>query len=172
MGASSSAGSSRLPSGIVVGIDGSPASRAALAWALAEAKQRGADLDVVVAWTFPNQWAEGFNVKWAADSEFFAKAAVATADAAVSDVLAGESRPGWLRTHGVEGSAASVLLHRARDAELLVVGTRGRGGFADLLLGSVSTACVHHSPCPITVVPMPVGLPDQLPDTTIVETAT
>jgi nucleotide-binding universal stress UspA family protein len=139
--------------GIVVGIDGSPASQQALVWAHAEAVQRGVDLDVVMAWTFPYRWSEGFNAEWAADTEFFAKAAAADADLAIDMMLAGTPRPAWLRVHIVEGSPAPVLLHVARDAELLVVGTRGRGGFADLMLGSVSTACLHHTRCPITVVP-------------------
>jgi len=94
---------------IVVGIDGSHAARHALAWAFAEAEQRGAELDVVTVWDYPYQWAVGFNTKW--------------------------------------------VLRLARHADLLVVGSRCRGGFKDLLLGSVSSACVHHTPCPIAVIP-------------------
>jgi len=146
-------------SGIVVGVDGSPAAQHALVWAHAEAKQRGTDLDVVMAWTYPYQWAEGFNPEWAADNDYFAKSAAAETDGAIDAMLAGEPRPAWIHTHVVEGAAPVVLLRFARDAELLVVGTRGRGGFRDLLLGSVSTACVHHTPCAITVVPTPDDQP-------------
>jgi len=142
-------------SGIVVGVDGSPASHHALVWAHAEAKQRGTDLDVVMAWAYPYQWAEGFNAQWGADSDYFAKFASTEVDQGIDAMLAGEPRPAWIHTHIVEGAASVVLLRFARDAELLVVGTRGRGGFRDLLLGSVSTACVHHTPCAITVVPTP-----------------
>ncbi len=139
--------------GIVVGVDGSAASDNALSWALSEAELRGVDLDVVIAWTFPYQWAEGFDMMWREDSEYFAKIAMAEADKAVERVLHGVPRPSWLHVWAVEGAASVVLLDRAKTAEMLVVGTRGRGGFQDLLLGSVSTACVHHTPCPIAVIP-------------------
>ena len=146
-------------SGIVVGVDGSPASQPALEWAYDEAKRRGTRLDVVMAWTYPYQWAEGFNTQWGADCDDFAKAAAADAARSIDVMLAGEPRPGWIHTHIVEGAPSVVLLRFARDAELLVVGTRGRGGFRDLLLGSVSTACVHHTPCAITVEPLPDSQP-------------
>jgi nucleotide-binding universal stress UspA family protein len=142
-------------SGIVVGVDGSPASQHALVWAHAEAEQRGTDLDVVMAWAYPYQWAEGFNPEWAADNDYFATSAAAEVGGAIDAMLAGAPRPAWIHTHIVEGAASVVLLRFAQAAELLVVGTRGRGGFTDLLLGSVSTACVHHTPCAITVVPVP-----------------
>lgn len=138
---------------IIVGLDGSHAARHALAWAFAEAEQRAAELDVVTAWDYPYQWAEGFNSKWAEDAEAFAKAAADEAATEVDEFLDGKPRPSWLHIRSVEGAAAPVLLRLARDADLLVVGSRGRGGFKDLLLGSVSTACVHHTPCPIAVIP-------------------
>jgi nucleotide-binding universal stress UspA family protein len=140
---------------IVVGIDGSNAARHALAWAFAEAEQRGAELDVVTAWDFPYQWAQGFNTKRADDGDAFAQSAADEAATEVDEFLDGKPRPSWLHIHSVEGAAAPVLLRLARDADLLVVGSRGRGGFKDLLLGSVSTACVHHTPCPIAVIPDP-----------------
>lgn len=138
---------------IVVGLDGSHAARHALAWAFAEAEQRGAELDVVTVWDYPYQWAEGFNTKWADDTEMFATAAADEVAAEVDEFLDGKPRPAWLHIRTVEGAPAPVLLRLARHADLLVVGSRGRGGFKDLLLGSVSTACVHHTPCPIAVIP-------------------
>ncbi len=141
---------------VVVGIDGSHAARHALAWAFAEAEQRGAELDVVTAWDLPYQWAQGFNTKWADDADAFAKAAADEAATEVDELLDGKPRPSWLHIRSVEGAPAPVLLRWARGADLLVVGSRGRGGFKDLLLGSVSTACVHHTPCPIAVIPDPV----------------
>ena len=138
---------------IVVGIDGSDGAKRALGWAFSEAEQRGADLDVVVAWDLPYKWAEGFNTEWGEDSDYFARAAADEAGAVVDDLLDGKPRPGWLTVHAVEGPPAPVLIERARAADLLVLGTRGRGGFAKLLLGSVSNTCVHHAPCPVCVIP-------------------
>jgi len=120
---------------------------------MAEAEQRRAELDVIVAWSYPYQWAEGFNANWADDSNYFARTAAAEAEQAINGLLGGEPRPSWLHAHAVEGHPASVLLKCAQSAELLVVGSRGRGGLADLLLGSVSTACIHHATCPTVVVP-------------------
>ncbi|HTN81801.1 MAG TPA: universal stress protein [Acidimicrobiales bacterium] len=139
----------------VVGIDGSEAAQVALKWALTEAALRDADLDVVIAWEYPYQWAEGFNTKWAEDTEAFAKAALAEATKALECALAGQPKPKWVTVHSLQGSAARVLLDRSKGADLLVVGSRGRGGFAGMLLGSVSTACVHHTSCPVAVIPMP-----------------
>ncbi len=138
---------------IVVGIDGSNAGRHALGWAFAEAMQRGAELDVVTAWNFPRQWAQNFSSRWADDADSFAIAAADEATAEVDEVLNGRPRPIWLHIRAVEGAAAPVLLRLARHADLLVVGSRGCGRFRDVSLGSVSTACVHHTPCPIAVIP-------------------
>ncbi len=140
---------------VVVGVDGSAGAGLALSWAFAEAEQRGAELDVVIAWSLPYQWAEGFNARWGEDVDYFAKTAANVADAAVDEALHGEQRPAWVHVHAIEGGAAHALLSRAQGADLLVVGSRGRGGFTDLMLGSVSTACVHHAPCPVAVIPKP-----------------
>jgi nucleotide-binding universal stress UspA family protein len=138
---------------IIVGVDGSPGANRALSWAFSEAEQRGADLEVVIAWDFPYKWAEGFNTEWGEDTDYFARAAGDEAGAAVDAVLEGKPRPAWLTVHSIEGPAAQVLTERAKGADALVVGTRGRGGFTKLLLGSVSNACVHHAPCPVCVIP-------------------
>ena len=138
---------------VVVGIDGSTAAERALTWAIAETERRGGTLDVVTVWEVPYRWAEGFNQMWAEDQDYFAAAAVEQARGWVDHALGGKPHPDWLTVHAVEGIAAQVLLARAEHADLLVVGSRGRGGFSSLLLGSVSTACAHHAPCPMVIVP-------------------
>jgi len=133
---------------IVVGVDGSDCSKDALRWAARQAEFTGATVDAVFAWEFPVFYG------WApADSEDlnflrFAEQALAQA---VDDVF-GPDHPGWLRTRVVEGHAAQVLVEASAEAGLLVVGSRGHGRFAGALLGSVSTYCVHHAHCPVTVI--------------------
>jgi nucleotide-binding universal stress UspA family protein len=78
------------------------------------------------------------------------------------DEVFGPDRPAGLQTHVVEGFAAQVLVAASEGAELLVVGSRGYGGFADALLGSVSTYCVHHAHGPVTVI-RPADHPAQAP---------
>ena len=140
---------------IVVGVDGSDGGQRALEYAMAQARQWGAHLDVVTVWDYPYQWAEGYNPKWADDERWFATQAFERASAMTEKVLDGAAWPTWLHVRTEEGPTAPALLHAAQEADLLVVGSRGRGGFAGLLLGSVSTACVHHAHCPVTVVPNP-----------------
>jgi nucleotide-binding universal stress UspA family protein len=140
---------------IVVGVDGSDGARRALEHALAQARQWGAHLDIVTVWEYPYQWSEAYNPRWADDEQWFASQAFERASAMVEDTLDGAAWPNWLHVRAEEGPTAPALLRAAQDADLLVVGSRGRGGFAGLLLGSVSTACVHHAHCPVTVVPSP-----------------
>lgn len=138
---------------IVVGVDGSEGAAAALAQAVREAKLSGARLRVVCAWEVPPEvFAGGFapGIDEATFNGFRD-----SAKAIVSEALAEAERlsPG-LETEGeaVDGQAADVLLREAQDASLIVVGNRGRGGFASLLLGSVSQQVVHHAHCPVLVV--------------------
>ena len=140
---------------IVVGVDGSDGGREALSWALAEARLRGDQLDVVTAWEYPFEWSEGFNPRWAEDENFFRVTALERAQADLNELLDGKPQPSWVRIFAAEGAPADVLVGRAEDADLLVVGSRGRGGVAGLLLGSVSTTCVHHAAVPVTVVRVP-----------------
>jgi nucleotide-binding universal stress UspA family protein len=134
---------------IVVGFDGSPPSHRALRWAAAEATQRGVRLDVVHAWTapYPLSTNEVFR-----DPSTFEQSARNFLDRAVSSI-ASDDPACDVHPVLVNDNAASALLQVAEGAELLVVGSRGHGGFTGLLLGSVSQHCVHHARCPVVVIP-------------------
>ena len=93
-----------------MGLDGSDGGRAALSWALAEARLRGAQLDVVSAWEYPFEWAEGFNPQWLQDEEFFRASALERAQADVDELLDGKPQPSWLRIFAVKGAPADVLV--------------------------------------------------------------
>ena len=134
---------------IVVGVDGSEGARAALEYATREAALRRAQLRVVYAWQIsPVVYSSGY----APDlDEGFNEAAETLAREAIAAV---KELDGTVECEGeaVEGQPALVLLREARDADLIVVGNRGHGGFASLLLGSVSHQVVQHAHCPVTVV--------------------
>jgi nucleotide-binding universal stress UspA family protein len=134
--------------GVVVGVDGSPGSLAALRFALEEARLREAALTVVYAWSLPiaGDVPGGLMPVLAAD---FAEDAAKLLDDALAQVdVTGVT----IERVVVEGGAARRLVEAAKGAEMLVVGSRGRGGFAGLLLGSVSQQCAHHAPCPMAIV--------------------
>ena len=133
---------------VVVGVDGSPASSAALELAADEARLRHARLRVVGAWSFPT-FAAGTYVPAGAYEDFPEQLAAAVA-AQIVEVL-GASPDIPVEQVVEEGPAARVILDAAKGAELVVVGSRGRGGFSGLLLGSVSTQVVHHAHCPVLV---------------------
>jgi nucleotide-binding universal stress UspA family protein len=140
---------------IVVGIDGSDPSRKAVHWALGEARLRGAKLVAVHAWSYypslpsdsldPMLVTPGFNDALGRDAGRFVAQEV--------EKLRQEGDEVEIEARAVEGPAASVLVEVAKDADLLVLGTRGHGGFSGLLLGSVSQQVSHHSPCPLVLVP-------------------
>lgn len=134
---------------IVVGVDDSEGARVALRWALAEADRRHACVEVIHAYPFEIAWIDG------ADIERWAAAEQRSADAALRRVLANTPAPDGVEVTGsvAEGNPVEVLLNASRDADLLVVGSRGRGGLAGLLLGSVSQRCVERATCPVVVVP-------------------
>jgi nucleotide-binding universal stress UspA family protein len=139
------------PGAVVVGVDGSQASRRALRWAARQAGLTGSTLEVVTAWTFPEHAAPlGVvpRVPW--PEELLAQARKAL-DRLLDEVLPDRDKD---RVHArvVRGNAAPVLVDAARNADLLVVGTRGRGEFAELVLGSVSERCVRHAGCPVVIV--------------------
>jgi nucleotide-binding universal stress UspA family protein len=138
---------------IVVGVDGSPSSLEALRWAVRAARVAGGSVDAVAAWEYP-EGVGGFG--WSPGAAFgtdgIAETVGNTLREAVDTVMAQEGEDGVIvRRHVREGYPARVLMDAADGADLLVVGCRGHGGFAGLLLGSVSAQCVHHAPCPVLV---------------------
>jgi nucleotide-binding universal stress UspA family protein len=133
---------------IVVGVDGSPSSVQALAWAVREARLTGGLVDAVCAWQYPASYG------WAmteAEPEI-GKLSMETLEKAVAEAGAAAEDRVRILLHAVRQDAAEALIEAAKGADLLVVGTRGHDGFARLLLGSVSHRCVHHAPCPVVVV--------------------
>jgi nucleotide-binding universal stress UspA family protein len=139
---------------IIVGVDGSEGAKAALEWACGiAAKIPGAKLVAVGAWQVPVTTAS----PWATAYEMPIDLTDAT-EAAVRDTIASVSghHPGVSVTSRVVcGTPAKVLLDESRDADMLVVGSRGLGGFKGLLLGSVSHNLSHHVSCPLVIVPHP-----------------
>lgn len=141
---------------IVVGVDGSPSSDHALRWAYFLAQTFRTDLEVVTAWRFPVIWAgQGWAATppdgWDPDGWNPAAEATSVVESAIDRVL-GEGLRSPIQVNVSEGSAAGVLLEASQRAQTLVVGSRGHGGFAGLLLGSVSSACAEHATCPVLVV--------------------
>jgi nucleotide-binding universal stress UspA family protein len=138
----------RAPVGrVLVGVDGSPASERALAWAVDEADRRDAELVLVHAWQYPYELT----------SERFDRGRdLARVDAATlleQQVAAvRERRAAPVGERLVEGSAAEVLLDASDIADVVVVGSRGRGGFRSMLLGSVAQSVAAHATCPVVIV--------------------
>ncbi|MFD5562519.1 universal stress protein [Kitasatospora griseola] len=131
---------------IVVGVDGSASSRAALRWAARQAAAVGATVEAITTWEYPAAF--GWSVP-VVDADIAASAAKTLAETVAREAA----------EHGVEirervesGNAAQILLEAAEGAELLVLGNRGHHGFAKALLGSVSQHCVQHASCPVVVV--------------------
>ena len=145
-------------SGIVVGVDGSDHSRLALGWALREAAQRRVPLSVVSVRQAPVHPAT--DIYWAVpdlpagDLSEGAERAAAKKLQEFVDKVAGEiAEPvADVTVTVVIGDPAGELIRASRDADLLVVGSRGSGGFARLLLGSVSSKVAHHAACPVVVI--------------------
>ena len=140
--------------GILVGIDGSAPSRRALEWAVREAAVQHAPLTVLTVYhATPGSW--GVPVQYATDADL-ADQALRAAQEEADDVLkqAGdEARPPSVTVKSVTGLPAEELLSAAADADMVVVGSRGAGGFKRLLMGSVSTQVTHHAHCPVVVIP-------------------
>lgn len=138
---------------IVVGIDGSTNSVAALRWAISEAALRGDTVRALHCWTYP----VGYGVDMAGIPSMAPDRLEQSAQEVLADVI-DRATVGMVPVPTVErvvrhGAAANELVSESKDADLVVVGSRGHGGFVGLLLGSVATQIVHHGHCPVVVVP-------------------
>lgn len=137
---------------IVVGVDHSQQATEALRFALEEAKLRHATLRVVHAWQYSFPGAPGIRgPSGGGDFEKARDAAETKLEAAVRKALPDRDSV-VIERRVVEGRPAAVLVAESRDADLLVVGSRGHGGFTELLLGSVSQQASHHAECPVVIV--------------------
>ncbi len=150
---------------IVVGIDGSSAARGALRWAAHEAELRGADLDVLWAWSYPSfvdPMGGYYPMPWVYDD--------AEADNRKHlhdeiDLILGKQPRVSVNAISKCASPAAALLSQAEGAALLVVGSHGSSGWRAVLLGSTAVQCMHHAPCPIAIVRM--ADPDEAKDASI-----
>jgi nucleotide-binding universal stress UspA family protein len=141
-----------LTGDVLLGVDGSPENDPAIGFAFEEASLRGAALTAVHAWTHPVRAEPGDVMPAVYD--------VTETESAEARILA-EALAGWrdkypdvaVRRRLVHGRVRPMLIEATSEAQLVVVGTRGRGGFTGLLLGSVSHALLHHADCPVAIVP-------------------
>jgi nucleotide-binding universal stress UspA family protein len=136
---------------IVVGVDGSPGSRKALTWAAAEAASHGSDLVVLNVWEhtlLPPAGSVSVSERYVPDPS------QRTADDLIQVIKEelGEEPPVLVQPRVKQGRPAKVLIEESADADLLVVGPRGHGGFAGLVLGSVSQHVAAYAKCPVVVV--------------------
>ncbi len=136
---------------VVVGVDGSEVSSSTIAYAYEQASSRGVGLTVVHAWWLDHIEDAGASAIWTVDWQAFAEE---------EKTLVAESLAGWqekypdvaVRRHSVRGLPVEALIRQSQNACLVVVGTRGRGGFGGLLLGSVSQGVMHRAKCPVAIV--------------------
>ena len=139
---------------VVVGVDGSPDSREALRFALEDAHRRGAQVKAVTAYLSPEYWAASYGLSALPTIEEVVEDNVTVTRDALQAVVEETPELGEVPVEviALPGAPAKVLLEQAQDAELLVVGHRGRGGFRSAVLGSVGMHCVLHATVPVTVV--------------------
>jgi nucleotide-binding universal stress UspA family protein len=132
---------------IVVGVDGSESSKSALRWAARLHPLFGGAIEAVIAWEYPTSygWGAALPCDWRPDLD-----AAKALESALDEVF-GTERPPALTCTVREGRANYVLLEAADGADLLIVGSRGHGGFTGLLLGSVSATCTEHAKCAVLV---------------------
>ena len=139
--------------GITVGIDGSEHSVKALEWAIKEAAIRHSPLTVLAVHLVPKSGWTGQPITLPADIADLEQARQ-TAEEQVTKVTSqlGDAQPASVKVSAVNGFPAQELIEASRDADLVVIGSRGSGGFARLMMGSVSSQVVHHAHCPVVVV--------------------
>jgi nucleotide-binding universal stress UspA family protein len=135
---------------IVVGVDETAASRRALAWAAHEAVRRDATLQVITAWTWDA--VEGAPLA-AVDPQAMMEVAEQTQTEALDEVLAEFDPKPVVAREIVQSTASEALVEASREADLVVVGTHGRGPVRTFLLGSVSQSVIRHAECPVVVMP-------------------
>lgn len=131
---------------IVVGVDGSESSIEALRYGVQIASAFGAPLEAVTIWRF--QYASHVPMADALDPENDARGIM---ESALGRIF-GDQRPSWFTSHTSEGLTAETLIRESEGAGMLILGSRGHGGFVGLLLGSVSAQCAEHASCPVLVV--------------------
>ena len=146
---------------VLVGVDGSPESGAALKYAVAEAGRRGARLRVVATY-FPEYAVHGHTHPLTASETGIEVDIEAQTRRMVEEALAGDVATPPVDIVVAPGPAAGVLIDKSGEVDVLVLGHRGRGGFASMLLGSVSLQCVLHAHCPVIVV-RPTGVTEPGP---------
>jgi nucleotide-binding universal stress UspA family protein len=147
---------------VVVGIDFSTGARAALLFALHDATRRDLPVEVVMTYRPPDYWMDFYAVGTYQPDQA-RSTAVDRLRQFVTDVMPeGPQPPPAVHLHAAVGTAADVLVEASHGAELLVVGSRGHGGFASMLLGSVSMQCALHASCPVTVVHSPEARRERL----------
>jgi nucleotide-binding universal stress UspA family protein len=147
---------------VVVGIDFSSGAHAALLFALHDAARRRVPVEAVAAYRPPDYWMDFYAVGTYQPDQM-RTATVDRLRAFVAEVVPeGPQPPPEVRVHAVMGTAADVLIGESHGADLLVVGSRGHGGFTSMLLGSVSMQCALHASCPVTVVHSPEARHERL----------
>lgn len=133
---------------IVVGVDGSPDSVRALRWAAQLAALFGSPIEAIMVWEPPIEF--GWTYPVALRTDDWQERCMQAMHRAVDEAY-GTQRPPRLRLRVIEGYPAARLIEASKGAELLIVGSRGHGGFASLVLGSVGVKCVEHAHCPVLV---------------------
>jgi nucleotide-binding universal stress UspA family protein len=139
--------------GIIVGIDGSEHSRRALEWAINEAAVRQVPLTVLTVHQAAAFWSGPVSTPGDEDLTTEAGKKVKEETDAALEKLGAGTRPPSVTVQARNGIPTVELLKASADADLIVVGSRGTGGFAKLMLGSVSSQIVHHAQCPVVVIP-------------------